>query len=579
MQLKSDNSGDPIAAETAAERCSKANDLLRQNKPLEALTAFAQALEADRDCAVAIIGITLIAERLAITGYSKPLDRLLLRCLQSRHGNPEALTNPAGRLLQFKYGLPDSQFRSEPRMLGESGLELLRKDALLIAYLDATINHNLALEGFLGSARTEIWRRFTQGSLGAEWQPLTAALALQAHNNEYVWEIPESETGWLDATAEQLERSAGEEITEASAALFLVFAMYRDPWELPKLRKCLLEQFADPWPPAFRIAVDRTLGRRARQKQLEPSIPRLGAAEKPTSTPVRQMYEASPYPRWLHVTPPVRQLDASEMLMARYPHLGPLAKSDGPLQIFMPGIGTGRLAVWAAQRYHDVRITAVDLSIPSLAYGKYMAERYGIANIDFQQGDLLTLEGQYDRIECIGVLHHLENPEAGFERLVSCLKPGGVMQIMLYAEASRADIWQLRARLGVSDRDIPFDEIPRIRGRVIRKGGDLAAFSGLARRPDFHSTSGFRDLILHVQESTFTVKRLRRMVEAARVRFIGFEFAAGQVMNLFGESGAEQKYRKAFPNERTLASLANWEAIEASHRDLFGNYLFWCQKL
>jgi hypothetical protein len=69
------------------------------------------------------------------------------------------------------------------------------------------------------------------------------------------------------------------------------------------------------------------------------------------------------------------------------------------------------------------------------------------------------------------------------------------------------------------------------------------------------------------------------MVEAAKVRFIGFEFAAGQVMNMFGESDAEQLYRKAFPNEKTLSSLANWESIEASHPDLFGNYTFWCQKL
>jgi SAM-dependent methyltransferase len=267
------------------------------------------------------------------------------------------------------------------------------------------------------------------------------------------------------------------------------------------------------------------------------------------------------------------------MLIARYPHLGPLPKSEGPLQILMPGIGTGRLAVWAAQRYHDVHITAVDLSVQSLAYGKSMAERYGISNIDFLQGDLLALEGQYDRIECIGVLHHLENPEAGFETLVSCLKQGGVILIMLYAEANRRDIWRLRTRLGVPHTEISFDEIPRIRARIIRDDGDLAAFNGLAKRPDFHSTSGFRDLILHVQESTFTLSRLRRMVEAANVRFVGFEFTSTQVMGMFGESEAEQRYRKAFPNERTLSCPPNWEAIEASYPNLFGSYTFWCQRL
>jgi hypothetical protein len=67
------------------------------------------------------------------------------------------------------------------------------------------------------------------------------------------------------------------------------------------------------------------------------------------------------------------------------------------------------------------------------------------------------------------------------------------------------------------------------------------------------------------------------MIEAANVRFIGFEFSSSQVMSMFGESEAEQRYRKAFPNDRTLSSLPNWQAIEASHPNLFGNYSFWCQ--
>lgn len=570
---------DSRLAGVAAGLCSKADDLLRQNKPLEALKALEQALEADRNCVRAIIGITLIAERLTITEYSKHLDRLILHCLQSPHGNPEALTNPAGRLLQLKYELPDSQSRFKNIVRAESGLEELRKDLLLITYLATTINRNLALEGYLQSVRAEIWRRFTQGRIGAQWQSLTAALAVQAHNNEYIWDISQSEIDWRDLTAEQLERLEGEYITETTATLFLVLAMYHDPWKLPKFRECLRKQSHDRWSPAFRFAVDRIIEKRARHIQLEPSIPRLSSTEDPTSKPIRQMYEANPYPRWLHVTPAVRQVNASERLIAQYPHLGPLPKSEGPLQILMPGIGTGRLAVWAAQRYHHVQITAVDLSVQSLAYGKYMAEHYGIRNIDFLQGDLLTLEGQYERIECIGVLHHLENPEAGFETLVSCLKPGGVIQIMLYAEAARRDIWRLRTQLGLSHTNMSFDEIRRIRARIIRSDGDLAAFNGLARRPDFHSTSGFRDLILHVQESTFTLPRLRRMIEAANVRFVGFEFASSQVMSMFGASEAEQRYRKAFPNERTLSSLSNWEAIEAGHPNLFGNYTFWCQRL
>ena len=149
---------DSMQAGVAAKLCSKADDLLRQNKPLDALAAFDQALKADRNYPRAIIGTTLVVERLAITRYSQHLDRLILHCLQSPHGNSEALTNPAGQLLQLKYGLPDNEFQTENVVLAESELERVCKDVLLITYLVATINRNLPLESLLKSFRTGIRR-------------------------------------------------------------------------------------------------------------------------------------------------------------------------------------------------------------------------------------------------------------------------------------------------------------------------------------------------------------------------------------------------------------------------------------
>ena len=88
-----------------------------------------------------------------------------------------------------------------------------------------------------------------------------------------------------------------------------------------------------------------------------------------------------------------------------------------------------------------------------------MAERYSINNVIFAQGDVLFLEGQYDRIECTGVLHHLKDPEAGFRRLAACLKPGGVIQVMVYAEGNREDIYRLRSKLESIDHETTADEI------------------------------------------------------------------------------------------------------------------------
>ena len=49
--------------------------------------------------------------------------------------------------------------------------------------------------------------------------------------------------------------------------------------------------------------------------------------------------------------------------------------------------------------------------------------------------DLNKLNKQFDIIESAGVLHHMDNPMAGWKVLADCLKPGGVMCIGLYGMA------------------------------------------------------------------------------------------------------------------------------------------------
>ena len=100
----------------------------------------------------------------------------------------------------------------------------------------------------------------------------------------------------------------------------------------------------------------------------------------------------------------------------------------------------------------------------------------------------------------------------------------------------------------------------------------------MTNRPDFYSTSAFHDLLLDVQEVSFTLARVRRMVERAGAAFLGFEFTTGRVMEMTQEGQAQRLYRQTYPGEETLSDLSNWESLEAEHTRLFNNYFFWCQK-
>src|SRR5690606_10753525 len=121
---------------------------------------------------------------------------------------------------------------------------------------------------------------------------------------------------------------------------------------------------------------------------------------------------------------------------------------DGPFDVLIAGAGTGKQALQSAFAYGpQARLLATDLSAASLGYAKSAATRYGVSNVEFMVADILDidrLDRQFDIIECVGVLHHMADPWAGWRKLLSCLKPGGLMYLGLYSAVSRANILALR---------------------------------------------------------------------------------------------------------------------------------------
>lgn len=54
--------------------------------------------------------------------------------------------------------------------------------------------------------------------------------------------------------------------------------------------------------------------------------------------------------------------------------------------------------------------------------------------LELYQGDLTQVElGQFDLVYCIGVLHHLQQPEAGFRAVLRHVRPGGRFHCWVYA--------------------------------------------------------------------------------------------------------------------------------------------------
>jgi hypothetical protein len=98
--------------------------------------------------------------------------------------------------------------------------------------------------------------------------------------------------------------------------------------------------------------------------------------------------------------------------------------------------------------------------------------------------------------------------------------------------------------------------------------GDAAR--AVADSLDFYSLSGCRDLLFHVQETSFTLPQLAHALADLDLAFIGFEFP---------DDTAATAYRAQYPEDRAFADLDNWHRFETDRPDTFAQmYQFWVRK-
>ncbi|MFB8177054.1 class I SAM-dependent methyltransferase [Streptomyces sp. NPDC055966] len=122
------------------------------------------------------------------------------------------------------------------------------------------------------------------------------------------------------------------------------------------------------------------------------------------------------------------------------------------------GCGAGRTTRLAALRAPQGHATGVDLSGPMLAEARARAEREGVANVSFVQGDAQVQAfeaGSFDvAISRYGVMFFAD-PVAAFTNIARALAPGGRLAFVCPADAARNDwvvaVAALRGILPVGD--------------------------------------------------------------------------------------------------------------------------------
>jgi SAM-dependent methyltransferase/Tfp pilus assembly protein PilF len=489
------------------------------------------------------------------TDFSENAHKIVLICLKTERLAHRLLSRPWASLLWTNPDFePLRRFEDPDHSRDIDVLPCLQNEFLILG-LERVHLVDMGIEKSLQHLRRDIllnWDFYKQYA----WDlvPFLSVLGTLSWFNEFVFYQDSIEKDALKSLeADVLSWIGGGELSDEQVARLCLISSYKalldvsddiqnlkfSKKQLYEIRSLLKAQVKDP----------------LRERDIGKTIPGFTNISDETSKAVREMYEGRPYPRWRTV--------------GKLSHTEDMLRKGENLELLVAGCGTGHEPIQYVSSAPRLKITAIDLSIASMAYGKRMAEEFGITNIDFRHGDLMKvadLNKTFDVITSSGVLHHLKEPEKGLAPLVSILKPGGRMSISLYSQYARDIILnpasEYIAQKGYTKSE---DDI-----REFRK--DIMALPEEDPRrlctstSDFFSLSECTDLLFHVQEHRYTFPKIRDMIERHGL----------ELHHVMVESDVRKYYLEAFPDDTQMLNWDHWDEIEKKYPQTFaGMYKTW----
>jgi SAM-dependent methyltransferase len=244
-----------------------------------------------------------------------------------------------------------------------------------------------------------------------------------------------------------------------------------------------------------------------------------------------------------------------------------------PFDVLIAGAGTGQHALQSAIGYgENARVLAIDLSAQSLAYAERQRRALAITGVEFMVADILDLDRlgrRFDIIECIGVLHHMADPWAGWNALLHQLNPHGLMYIGLYSALSRRNLIELRNEPGYPGAGCTDAAARDFRASLLDRperdpGGDVK------RSKNFWNLSEFRDLVLHECEHHVTLPEIGRFLSENNLAFRGFTL----------DRDVLEDFSSRSPGTPWPGGLTEWQRYESDNPRTFdAMYRFWCERV
>lgn len=530
---------------------------------MQALEAYAQAVAADPSVSLYKEKLVHVASSMTFKNMNPNLKGVMIECMETPHIDCARLGNSWLSIIQNDQPLAPfyklskhADYEAFKENLDRAKTLDKMIDAFFLTGLGLFIVPNMGFEIWCAHLRRYLLEYHAQGvnrfSEDENLEFMVCALSRYCFRTDYIFTENDAESEYVAKL-----RSAIEMADKPALADLAMLACYRPLGQLKNAAKIAAAlEGGEHVSQIPKSQIDDFLV----QQKVITSIKPITTIDDEISKAVQGQYEEFPYPRWI----------SFQKNLNEHPVEGHMRGKK--VKILVAGCGTGKEAIELGYAFPEAEILAVDLSLTSLSYAISMADSLGIRNITFRQGDIMKLGeiGQtFDYIASSGVLHHMQDPEAGWNILNGLLKQGGIMRIALYSGTARRFLNEAR---DIVARDKIGSDAASIKAfrKNISKLVSAPAVKGIQSFLDFYALPECRDLLFHVQEHQFDIPRIKKDLDDMGLKFLMFHLPADVI----------DRFKKANKDDANATDLSAWARWEEKNPDTFlGMYCFWSQKI
>lgn len=247
------------------------------------------------------------------------------------------------------------------------------------------------------------------------------------------------------------------------------------------------------------------------------------------------------------------------------------------IRILDAGCGTGVSTEYLVHLNPEAQVMGIDLSAGALDVAKERCKRSGANRVEFHHlsmYDVEQLPGEFDLINCVGVLHHLSDPIRGIQALAKKLAPGGLMHIFVYGELGRWEIQLMQKAIALLQGDKRGDyrdgvQVGRQLFSSLPENNKIVKYEKQRWAMENQRDECFADMYVHPQEIDYNIETLFELIDASGLEFINFSNPAFWQLERLLSKAPELIERAGELSDRDVYRLIELLDPEVTHYEFF----------